>query len=147
MNELPSAVAEVEAALPLAQQLFPQSFLVRLGRCLALKEIARYDEATVELRECLRRQPASGIAFDELATVLPQSSGFEDLRQVSTAECGGLPRVLLTGSRKRRRRITNRSNYCKDRCSSLQQAVLVLERSVALRPNHVPSHMTLAKCI
>lgn len=199
-NDLPQAISEVEAALrieprneaahlqlgqiflshntPLAAlevfsealQMFPQSFLIRLGRGLALKEIARYDESAAELRVCLSRQPSSGIAFDALATVLLLSSRFEEVQQVSDAysnrnpadfrgyfymaagrEGAGLPddpslKLLRTSLELNPTFAASLSLVGKIllRRNSLQEAAVALERSLALRPDHVPSHMTLA---
>ena len=166
-HNTPRAALEVFSE---AQQLFPQSFLIRLGRGLALKEIARYDESAGELRECLRQQPSSGIAFDALATVLLQSSRFEEVQQVSEAysnrnpadyrgyfymaagrDGAGLPEdlslKLLTKSLQLNPAFAASLSLLGKillRQNSFQQAALVLERSLALRPDHVPSHMTLA---
>jgi predicted Zn-dependent protease len=200
VNDLPHAVSEVEAALQIeprneaahlqlgqiflshntplaafevfseAQQLFPQSFLIRLGRGLALKEIARYQESASELRECLRQQPSSGIAFDALATVLLQSSNFDEVQEVSQAysdrnpadyrgyfymaagrEGAGLPDDLSL--KLLRKSLHLNPDFAASlsllgkillRHDSLAEAAIALERSVALRPDHVPSHMTLA---
>ena len=199
-NDLPQAVSEVEAALQLeprneashlqlgqiflshntplaalevfseALQMFPQSFLIRLGRGLALKEIATYDESAAELRECLRQQPSSGIAFDALATVLLLSSQFEELQQVSDAysnrnaadfrgyfymaagrEGAGLPddpsvKLLRKSLQLNPAFAATLSLLGKIllRKNSLPEAAAALERSLALRPDHIPSHMTLA---
>jgi tetratricopeptide (TPR) repeat protein len=61
-----------------AQELFPDSLLVRLGKGLALKELLRYDEAEKELLECLRRQSDLTLAFDALGSVYLSSKRFED---------------------------------------------------------------------
>ena len=200
VNDLPHAVSEVETALhmeprneaahlqlgqiflshntPLAalevfseaKEMFPQSFLVRLGRGLALKEIARYDESAAELGECLRQLPSSGIAFDALATVLLQSSKFDEVKQVSEVfsnrnpadyrgyfymaagrEGAGLPDDVSIKLLKKSLQLNPAFAASLSllgkillRRNSLQDAALALERSVALRPDHIPSHMTLA---
>ncbi|MEO8128701.1 MAG: tetratricopeptide repeat protein [Bryobacteraceae bacterium] len=200
LGDLPRAVSEAEAALQMeprseaghlqlgqiflshntplaaldiftdAQQLFPKSFLIRLGRGLALKEIGRYEEAAGELQECLRQQPSSRIAFDGLGTALLQSSKFEELVQVSEAYSKRNPEdyrgyFYLAAAREGlalsddvslkllRKSLQLNPNFAASlsllgkillRQNSLQEAVAALERSVALRPDHVPSHMTLA---
>lgn len=199
-NDLPQAITEVEAALQLesrneashlqlgqiflshntplaalevfseALQMFPQSFLIRLGRGLALKEIATYDESAAELRECLRQQPSSGIAFDALATVLLLSSKFEEVQQVSDAYSNRNPAdfrgyFYMAAGREGaglsddaslqllRKSIQLNPAFAASqsllgkillRKYSLQEAAVALERSLALRPDHIPSHMTLA---
>ena len=166
-HNTPGAALEVFSE---AQRLFPQSFLVRLGKGLALKEIARYDESAAELRECLRQQPASGIAFDSLATVLLQSSSFDEVQRISTQysnrnpadyrgyfylaagrEGAGLPDDLSLKLLRKSLQINPAFAASLSllgkillRQKSLQEAALALERSVTLRPDHVPSHMTLA---
>ena len=200
IGDLPRAVSEVEAALQLeprneaahlqlgqiflshntplaaleiftdAQQLFPQSFLIRLGRGLALKEIGRYDQSAVVLQEALSQQPSSGIAFDGLATVLLQNSKFEEAQRVSesyvsrnTADYRGF--FYLAAAREGlalrddislellKKSLELNPDFAAThsllgkillRQNSLQAAALALERSIALRPDHVPSHMTLA---
>ncbi len=61
-----------------AQQLFPDSLLVRLGKGLALKELLRYEEAEKELLECLRRKPDFALAFDGLGAVYLNAKRFSD---------------------------------------------------------------------
>ncbi|MBI3471841.1 MAG: tetratricopeptide repeat protein [Candidatus Solibacter usitatus] len=63
--------------------LLPDSLLLRLGKGLALKDLARYEEAETELRDCLRRQPDFPLAFDALATVYLHSKRFEDLQHAA----------------------------------------------------------------
>jgi predicted Zn-dependent protease len=153
-----------------AQQMFPDSFLVRLGKGLALKEIGKFDEAAVELRRCVAQQPSSGVAFDALATVLLHDSKFEEVRKVSEtftnrnpedfrgyyyAAAGreglGLPEdatyKLIEKS------LSLNSNFAASlsllgkiqlRRGAAQDAAVALQRAVALRPDHVPSHMMLA---
>jgi tetratricopeptide (TPR) repeat protein len=48
-----------------AQELFPRSLVLRLGKGLALKELQRYDEAERDLAGCW----PNAVAFDALATV------------------------------------------------------------------------------
>lgn len=66
-----------------AQQLFPDSLLVRLGKGLALKQLQRYEEAEKELSECLRRKPDFGLAFDALATVHLHTKKFDEVNRAA----------------------------------------------------------------
>ena len=109
LNEPARAVAEAEAALQLdprneaahvqlgyiflsrntpqaaveifteAEQMFPQSQVVRLGRGLALKELQRYDEAEKTLAACWPHP----LAFDALATVLVLRAKFEEAKELA----------------------------------------------------------------
>lgn len=66
-----------------AEALFPDVFVIRLGKGLALKELQSYVEAERELLWCLARQPSSAIAFDTLATVYLHQLRFDDLRALA----------------------------------------------------------------
>ena len=166
-HNTPSAAYEVFSE---AQQMFPDSFLVLLGKGLALKELQRYDEAAAELRKSLARQPSSGIAFDALATVLLHSSKFASVLQISEQfvnrnpadyrgyyylaagrEGLGLPDEVTCELLKKS--IERNPDFAAShglmgkillRQNSVEDAVTSLERAVALRPDHVPSHMALA---
>jgi predicted Zn-dependent protease len=153
-----------------AQQLFPQSFLIRLGRGLALKELRRYEEAAAELSACLARNPASGIVFDALATVYLHASRFDDLQQLAaeyTARNGADYRgyYYLAAAREGlgqaedatlgllQKSLARKSDFAASlslkgklllRQNAPAEAASVLERAIALRPDHVPSHMALA---
>ncbi len=59
-----------------AAGLFPENFVVRLGRGLAAKEMLLYEDAERELRWCLEKQPGGALAFDALATLYVQQSRF-----------------------------------------------------------------------
>jgi tetratricopeptide (TPR) repeat protein len=110
LNDPPRAVMEAEAALALeprnetahvqlgsiflshntpaaaldifteAQQLFPDSLGVRLGKGLALKELQRYDEAERELAACW----PNSLAFDALATVYLHRVKFAQAKALAT---------------------------------------------------------------
>ena len=79
-HNTPQAALEVFSE---ALTLLPDSLLLRLGKGLALKDLARYDEAETELRVCLGRKPDFPLAFDTLATVYLHAKRFEDLQRVS----------------------------------------------------------------
>ena len=75
-----------EAALDVfseALTLLPDSLMLRLGKGLALKDLARYPEAETELLACLTRQPELAIAFDALGTVYLHSKRFEELARAA----------------------------------------------------------------
>jgi tetratricopeptide (TPR) repeat protein len=74
-----------------AQQLFPDSLLIRLGKGLALKELQRYEEAETELLECLRRKPDFGLAFDALATVYIHTIKFGDADRLAAKYISDYP--------------------------------------------------------
>ena len=76
----PKAALEI---LTEAEALFPNSYIVRLGRGLALKEVQVWDEAERTLKWCLSQQPGSALAFDALATVYLHLSRFNDARTIA----------------------------------------------------------------
>lgn len=166
-NNTPLGAYEVFHA---AQEMFPDSFLVRLGKGIALKELSRYEEAAGELRTCLRQQPSSGVTFDALATVLLHSAQFDKLQKTSEAYANRNPAdfrgyFYLAAARDgagladdASLKLLKRSlELNPDFAASLsllgklllrrnltKDAMVALERAVALRPDHVPSHIALA---
>jgi tetratricopeptide (TPR) repeat protein len=66
-----------------AESLFPDVFMIRLGKGLALKELQLYQRAEHELQWCLARQPAAVLPFDALATIYVQQSRFEDAQKLA----------------------------------------------------------------
>jgi tetratricopeptide (TPR) repeat protein len=78
----PKAALEI---LNEAVAMFPDAFVIRLGRSLALKELHLYQDAEQELLWCLARQPSSALVFDALATVYLHQSRYEDARKLATA--------------------------------------------------------------
>lgn len=77
-----------EAALEIfsdALRQLPDSLMLRLGKGLALKDLARYPDAEAELAACLARRPDLGIAFDALATVRLHARRFEELQALATS--------------------------------------------------------------
>ena len=163
----PSAALEIFSD---AQQLLPESFLLRLGRGLALKELGRYDEAAGELEKCLELKPSSGIVFDGLGTALLHGhqlgkllglsesfrrnnpADFRGFYYEAAARDGlGMPdgevlELLRTSVRLNDRFAAAFSLMGKIllRRNSLKDAQSALERALVLRPDHVPSHMALA---
>lgn len=77
----PAAALEI---LTEAGNLFPNVFIIRLGKGLAFKELQLYQQAEQELQWCLARQPAAVLPFDALATVYIQQSRFEDAQKLAT---------------------------------------------------------------
>ncbi len=76
-----------EAALDVfseALTALPDSLMLRLGKGLALKDLARYPEAETELTACLARQPDLAVAFDALGTVYLHSKRFEELARAAS---------------------------------------------------------------
>ncbi|HEX9370160.1 MAG TPA: tetratricopeptide repeat protein [Roseiflexaceae bacterium] len=166
-NHTPAAARDIFAE---ALVLFPESFLLRLGEGLALSELQRYDEAARALRRCLAMQPSSGIAFDALGTVLLHSSDFEGLlreaeeyRRRNPADYRGAYYAAAARDGLRlpdgptlallEQSIEISPGFAAAyglkgkvllRQGSLPEAVTALERAVALRRDHVPSHMALA---
>lgn len=81
-HHTPQAAADIFTD---ALALHPDSFLLRLGRGLAYKDLARHDAAEADLRLCLTRRPDFALAFDALATVYLQAKRFDDLRTLTAA--------------------------------------------------------------
>lgn len=79
-NNTPQAALEVFSD---ALGAIPGSLLLRLGKGLALKDLARYPEAETELQAVLARKADFSLAFDALATVYLHSKRFEDLQSLS----------------------------------------------------------------
>jgi tetratricopeptide (TPR) repeat protein len=153
-----------------AQQMFPESFLIRLGKGLALKELQRYDEAAAELRVCLSRQPESGVTFDALATVYLHASRFDALMKLAQDHIRLNPRDYrgyyyvaagregLNLPQAQTLELLEQSQQLNPdfaaglglqgklllRENRTAEALKALERAVELRPDHVPSHMALA---
>lgn len=154
-----------------AQQVLPDSFLIQLGKGLALKELQKYDEAVETLRACLQQQPGSGVAFDGMATSLLHSQNFEVLLRESSsfrarnpqdfrayyfeaAARDGLRQPDAETQKLLEQSLERNSQFAASwgllgkillRQDNPSQAVTALERAVSLRPNHVPSHMNLGK--
>lgn len=149
----------------------PDSLLLRLGKGLALKDLARYDEAEPELRECLRRKPDFPIAFDALATVLLHSKRFEDLQKLAdnyrhdypsdfrgfyfaAAALDGLTDFDEQMAPLLSRSIQLNSNFAaahgllgkmKMRAAGPKAAIPHLEEAVRLRPDYSPAVLQLAQ--
>lgn len=153
-----------------AQQLFPDSLLVRLGKGLALKELLRYEEAEEELAECLRRQPDFGLAFDALGAVYLNTKRFEDgLRAAQSylrdnpndfrgyyylaAARDGLKMETAESERLLAQAIRLRPEFAASHAllgkilldaDRAAEAVPSLEKAIQLRPDYSPAHYHLA---
>ena len=122
-----------------AQELFPDSLLVRLGKGLALKELLRYEEAEKELLECLRRKPDFGLAFDGLGSVYLSTKRYEDAAR-----------------RAERYRLENPEDFRGYYYLAAAQDGLktdgagteaLLRRAIGLRPDFAASHALLGKIL
>jgi protein O-GlcNAc transferase len=154
-----------------AAGLFPENFVVRLGRGLAAKEMQLYEEAERELRWCLRKQPAAALAFDALATLLVQLSRFDEARVLADGFVKVNPNdyrgpyflaaardgqqledaetlQLLAESLRRNERFAA-AHALKGkvllRRKNLAEAAASLQRAIALRPDLVQAHLHLAR--
>jgi len=167
-HNTPAAALEIFSE---AEQILPDSFLIRLGKGLALKDLQRYDEAVATLRQCLQQQPASALAFDGMATSLLHSQRFDVLIDESKAfrarnsqdfrsyyfEAAARDGLRLPDAETRQLLMDSlqRNSHFAAAYSLLgkvllrqnlpHDAVAPLERAVSLRPDHVPSHMNLGK--
>ncbi len=150
--------------------LFPESLMLRLGRGLAAKELKRPDDAVRDLRECLRRKPGWGIAFDALGSVLLGTYRAEELVAAATEYRDRNPAdyrgwyYLAAGrsaldlndvetERQARESIRLNPRFWSSRGllgkilmerGETAAAIRELEQAVALRPNDAPTHMSLA---
>ena len=156
-----------------ASAMFPDEFMIRLGKGLAEKELQRYDEAEQSFQWCLARQPASALAFDALATVYLHRSRFRDLRELATGflkqnaadyrgyyflaagQDGELLGADTTLSLLRKTLNQNPSFAAAHalmgkillREGNTTEAVSFLKRAVALRPDLVQAHLNLARAL
>lgn len=154
-----------------ALKIRPNSFLLRLGKGISLTEMRRYDQAAVELRQCFDLRPSSGIVFDSLATALLHGMNYqaamglaeefkmrkpEDFRSyyfIAAARDGlrlddeGSKRILSESIRRNPNFAASHALLGKIllRQNAAQGAATALEKAVALRPNHLPSHMALTR--
>lgn len=81
-HNTPGAAAEIFTD---ALAIHPESFVLRLGRGLAWKDLGRHEDAERDLRRCLESRPGFGLAFDGLATVYLQAKRFEELGALASA--------------------------------------------------------------
>jgi protein O-GlcNAc transferase len=154
-----------------ALEIFPQSFVVRLGKGLALKEMGRYQESIAELRQCMAERKDSGLTFDALGTAMLHSQDFVELQKIAqefvknaagdyrgyyylaTAREGlnlddkESLQLLGTSIRLNPKFAASLSLMGKIRLrhNEAAAAMALLEQAVGLRPDHVMSHLTLAK--
>ena len=130
-HHTPQAAADVFGE---ALALHPDSFLLRLGRGLAWKDLMRYDEAEADLRLCLTRRPDFPVAFDALATVYLQTKRFEDLRS------------LADGFRARNPKDYRGPYFTAAALDGLKgEADSLLAASVRLNPNFAAAHALIGK--
>jgi superkiller protein 3 len=133
-HHTPQAAADVFTE---ALAIHPASFLLRLGRGLAWKDLMRYDEAEADLRLCLGRRPDFAIAFDALATVLLQAKRFEVLQ------------TLAASFGERNPHDYRGPYFAAAALDGLQTgaggADELLNRSLALNPNFAAAHALLGK--
>ncbi|MEW5974257.1 MAG: tetratricopeptide repeat protein [Acidobacteriota bacterium] len=154
-----------------AQQLFPDSVLISLGKGIALKELKRYEEAEKELVEVLRRKPDLGLAFDALGTVYLNTARYQDLLRVAADYCNGSPNdfrghYYLAAARHSlnmdpaesegivREAIRLNASFAASQAllgkilvdrERFVEAIPVLERAIALRSDYTPAHLSLIK--
>lgn len=167
-NNTPQAALEVFTD---ALQLHPNSFLLRTGRGLALKDLNLYDEAIAELKKCLEARPGFAVCFDGLATSYLNAKRFDELSTAAAAQervnpndyrapyfaaaaksAAGGPTAdittLLERSIKRNSRfaaahaLLGRVLLQED---DLGRATAALETAVALRPDYAPALLNLAQ--
>lgn len=156
-----------------AEALFPDLFVIRLGKGLALKELQLYTESERELRWCLSQQPASALAFDALATVYLHLSRFSDARALALeflkhneADFRGYyflaaardGELLPTAETRRLLKESLQRNPSFAAAHALTGKVLLRERlvdeaathlkkAVSLRPDLVQAHLHLARAL
>ena len=129
-----------EAALDIfseALTALPESLMLRLGKGLALKDLARYPEARAELIACLARQPELAIAFDALGTVYLHSKRYEELAKLAAA------------FRKRRADDYRGPYYSAAALDGLKRAPIdseaLLTESLRINPGFAAAHALLGK--
>jgi tetratricopeptide (TPR) repeat protein len=167
-NNTPAAAVEIFTE---ALGIFPDSLMLRLGRGLAYKDLARFDEAEQDLRACLARNPAMAVAFDALATLLVQGKQFAAARKLAVAFRSAnaadyrgpyFLAAALEGEKQTgrdieaalRESIGLNPNFAAAwallgkvilRAGRTRDAVPALERAVALRPDLAGAHLQLAR--
>lgn len=163
-----------EAALEIfsdALMLLPDSLMLRLGKGLALKDLARYPDAETELAACLALKPELGIAFDALATVQLHAKRFEELQRLSSSfrerqpgdyrgpyfqaaaldglkgDAGVIEKLLSESLRLNPRFAAAHALLGKVRLQggNVQGAIAALETAIRLRPDHGPAALHLAQ--
>lgn len=148
-----------------AEQIFPESLVVRLGKGLALKELQRYDEAEKTLQACWPHP----VAFDALATVLVQRGKFDEAKNLAArfvhanaedyrgyyflaaakdalGETGAREAVLQSLARKADFAASHALlGKIQLREGELQAAAGSLEQAIRHRPDLVQAHLQLAQ--
>ena len=154
-----------------AQQFFPDSILIRLGKSIALKELKRYEEAEKELVEVLRRKPDLGLAFDTLGTIYINTARNQDLLRAAEEYRNrnpndfrghyylGTARHLLEMDLEEteklvRQAIQLNSNFAASQAllgrilldrGRVAEAIPILELAIELRPDYTTAHLSLIK--
>ncbi|MFN7921334.1 MAG: tetratricopeptide repeat protein [Bryobacteraceae bacterium] len=167
-NNTPEGALEVFSE---ALDVVPGSLLLRLGKGLALKDLARYPEAETELAAVLERKPDFSLAFDALATVYLHSKRFEDLQTLAGAYAArnpgdyrgpyfraaaleGLRRpaaaveVLLDASLRMNPKFAAAHallGKTRLQAGDAKGAIAPLETALKLRPDHAPAALHLAQ--
>lgn len=166
----PKAALEI---LTEAESLFPDHFVIRLGKGLALKELQLYRDAERELLWCLSKQPSSPLPFDALATVYIQQGRFADARELAGTFLNHNPadyrgHYFLAAGREGetmpaeetllllRRSIDRNASFAAAyallgkvllRQEKTPEAVVALKRATQLRPDLVQAHLHLARAL
>lgn len=153
-----------------AEERFPDSVLVRVGKGLALRELLRFDEAAEELRWVVERQPRLAVAFDALAMVYLHTSRYEDLLRLAEAFRARSPddfrgAYYLAAAREGLRRPPSETEELAREAIRMNpkfaaahvllgkvlletgraaDAIPVLEEAARLRPDYPPAHLHLS---
>jgi tetratricopeptide (TPR) repeat protein len=154
-----------------ALTLLPESFLLRLGRGLAAKELQRYEDAESDLKACLQRRPDFPLAFDALATVYLHAHRYEEAlaladsyRKRQPADYRGAyfaaaAREGLKQEPDRAIELARQAVRLNPRFAAAHAllgklllvegqhdtAISALEQAIALRPNYTPAMLHLAQ--
>ena len=148
-----------------AQEWFPDSLLVRLGKGLAFKELQRYDEAERELASCWPHP----LAFEALGTVYLYRAKFAQAKALATqfiaANPGDYRGYYYLAAAKdglqeadAQQTVEQSLQYKPDfaashallgkilsRRGALKEAVRSLEQAIRYRPNLTQAHLQLAQ--
>jgi tetratricopeptide (TPR) repeat protein len=148
-----------------AEQMFPESTVVRLGKGLALKELQRYDEAEKTLGACWPHP----LAFDALATVLVRRGKFGEAKDFAArfiqAQPGDYRGYYFLAAAKDglqekdakeavKQSLARKADFAAShallgkiqlRDGELQAAAASLEQAIRYRPDLVQAHLQLGQ--